>query len=126
MNQYYNFDIRSKVTPYLMFGGGISSYCLEKFVKATSISQETGDITFRTLKAPQIKKSYFAYQLGGGVKLYAGEKISFDIGYRMINIKSPIFTVENYSAGNTFTTYYDVKLQNQYSHSLIFGISYNF
>ena len=125
-NQYYNFDTTSKITPYLMFGGGISSYCLGSSVNKASISQETGDIKFAALKAPQIKNSYFAYQLGTGLKLDAGDRISFDIGYRMINIKSPIYTFQQYYSGNTSTTYYDVKLKNKYSHSLMFGLAYSF
>jgi opacity protein-like surface antigen len=109
-----------------MFGGGMSSYCLALERKDAVITLPSGYITFRRLKAPSIKNSYFAYQLGGGVKLDAGDKISFDIGYRMINIKSPEFTVEQYSSENTHTTYYDVNLQNKYSHSLMFGLAYSF
>ena len=124
-NQYYNFDTKSTITPYIMFAPGISSTCFS--LKRTDIflSEPSKDIKSEIVKS-NIKNTFLAYSLGAGIKLDAGNNFSFDISYRISTVKNLNLLFKDFYSDNCQATISNPILRTNYSHSINLGLEYNF
>lgn len=95
-NLYYDFDINSSITPYVGAGIGVAF----NDVKYAEYSDDN---------------TSFAYSLSAGLNIPVNNAVSFDLGYRYLNMTSSDVTL----GGD------EVKIK-PYSHQLLAGVRVSF
>ncbi len=95
-NLYYDFDINSSITPYIGAGVGVA-------FNDVKYAENSDDNTS------------FAYSLSAGLNIPVNNTVSFDLGYRYLNMTSSDVTL----GGN------EVKVK-PYSHQVLAGVRVSF
>lgn len=95
-NLYYDFDINSSITPYIGAGVGVA-------FNDVKYAENSDDNTS------------FAYSLSAGVNIPVNNTVSFDLGYRYLNMTSSDVTL-----GSD-----EIKVK-PYSHQVLAGIRVSF
>lgn len=106
-NLWLDYKLR-ELTPYVGFGVGVSR------VKFADVSITNVDII-------DDSDVQFAYQLGAGIAYSLNSTIDLTAGYRFFATLEPSF-----EAANAFAPVETVENVDNYSHSVLLGVRYNF
>ncbi len=114
LNVIYNVPLKGPWSSYMGIGAGGAASILSYRYSPTSYYARDNDFVF-------------AYQAKAGLRYSLSKSAAFDISYEFLGTTDPSWNAtQSFSGGIPPTTYYQLKEQGFYTHSLVISFTWTF